>query len=94
MIDCNAVTMPVLAGTKLEALPIDKDGNAVGIRAHAAYKILIRSLLYASTHTRPDIAWAIGFLSRYLHAPGAAQWSVAKHLLQYMKGTLDYGLKF
>ena len=81
MIDCNAVTTPVPAGTKLEALPMDKDGNSIGIRAHAAYRTLIGSLLYASTHTRPDIAWAIGFLSKYLHAPGAAQWSVAKHLL-------------
>lgn len=94
MDDCNAVTTPVPAGAKLVALQVDKDGNAVGIKDHDAYRTLVGSLLYASTHTRPDIAWAVGLLSRYLQAPGATHWSIAKHLLRYIKGTLDYGLRY
>ena len=66
MIDCNAVTTPILARTKLEALLMDEDGNAIRIKAHAAYRTLIGSLLYASTHTHPDIAWAIRVLVKVL----------------------------
>ena len=94
MRECNAVATPIPAGTKLEALPLDHSGNAIGIVDHSGYRKLVGSLLYASTHTRPDIAWAMSLLSRFLHAPGDAHWAVAKHLLLYIKGTINMRLKF
>ena len=94
MSECNAVATPIPAGTKLEALPLDDSGNAIGVVDHSGYRTLIGSLLYASTHTRPDFAWAMSLLSRFLQAPGDAHWAAAKHLLRYIKGTIHVGLKF
>ena len=44
------------------------------------------------TCTRPDICWIVTKLSQYLSKPHKEQWVAAKHVLQYLKGTLDYEL--
>ena len=49
---------------------------------------------YASTATRPDIAVAVGILSQFMSDPSSGHWMGVKRLLRYIKGTLNYGLKF
>ncbi len=53
------------------------------------FRELIGSLLYASTRTRPDIATAVGTLTRHMAAFNKAHWTAAKHILRYLRGTLD-----
>ena len=91
---CYATPTPFIQGLQLEPLPLDSDGQPTGILDHDRYRTLIGSLLYGSTHTRPDISFALGVLSRYLNAPGKAHWSAANHLLRYIKGTIQYGLVY
>ena len=44
------------------------------------------------TCTRPDICWIVMTLSQYLSNPLQEHWVAAKHVLRYLKGTLDYEL--
>ena len=44
--------------------------------------------------TRPDICYAVTKLSQHMSKPTKAHLSMAKHVLRYLKGTLDYGLEF
>ena len=46
------------------------------------------------TNTRPDICFAVKTLSQYLTDPRIVHLIAAKHILRYMKGTIDYGLKY
>jgi hypothetical protein len=95
MANCNPVATPFPTGIQLAALPIDPNtGLPIGILEQDRYRTLVGSLLFASTHTRPDTAFAVGLLSRYLNAPGYSHWQAAKHLLRYINGTLLYGLLF
>ena len=95
MASCNPVATPFPTGIQLAALPIDPNtGLPIGILEQDRYRTLVGSLLFASTHTRPDTAFAVGLLSRYLNAPGYSHWQAAKHLLRYINGTLLYGLLF
>jgi len=71
MADCNPVGTPFPHGTQLLSLPVDDDNRPIGIQDHEGYRRLVGSLLYALTHTRLDIAFAIGALSRHLHALGS-----------------------
>lgn len=57
------------------------------------YRELVGSLLYAAICTRPDIAYAVGVLARYVSNPGKAHWKRGKQLLRYLAGTLDYKLR-
>ena len=45
-------------------------------------------------YTRPDIAYAVSRLSRYTHNPSDNHWIALKCLLKYLKGTIDWGLRY
>ena len=56
------------------------------------YSRVIGSLMYAMSCTRPDIAFAVGMLSRFTSNPGKPHWDVIQRLMRYLKGTLSTGL--
>ena len=45
--------------------------------------------MYLANTTRPDIAFAVNLLARYIYAPTRRHWNVIKHILRYLKGTTD-----
>ena len=57
------------------------------------YHQMIGSLMYL-TNTRPDIFFVVNTLSQFLMDPRHVQLIAAKHILRYLKGTIDYGLKY
>jgi len=44
----------------------------------------IVSLMYLYQWTRPDLGYAVTFLSRYLHKPGEAHMNAAIRVLKYL----------
>ena len=58
------------------------------------YQQLIGSLMYLASATRPDIAYAVGYLARSMQSPTDADWINAKRVLRYLKGTLNYSLQY
>lgn len=56
------------------------------------FKELIGSLLYIAVNSRPDIAYAVSFLSRFLDKPTQELWTASKRVLRYLKGTSHQGL--
>ena len=57
------------------------------------YRQMIGSLMYL-TNTRPYICFAVNTLSQYLTVPRHVHLTAAKHILRYLKGTIDYGFKY
>ena len=57
------------------------------------YHQMIGSLMYL-TNTRPDICFSMNTLSQFLIDPRHVHLIVAKHILRYLGGTIDYGLKY
>eukprot|EP00253_Pinus_taeda_P012446 PITA_12446 len=56
------------------------------------YASAVGSLMYAMVCTRPDIAHAVGVLSRFTSKPGKEHWTAVKRVFRYLRGTSDYGL--
>ncbi|KAA0066315.1 putative mitochondrial protein [Cucumis melo var. makuwa] len=54
-------------------------------------KSLVGSLRYL-TCTRPDILFSVGLVSRFMESPTTTHLKMAKRILHYLKGMLDYGL--
>ncbi|XP_070024234.1 uncharacterized mitochondrial protein AtMg00810-like [Nicotiana sylvestris] len=87
MENCNPVSTPVEYGVK-----ISKHGD--GDRVNPIFfKSLIGSLRYLSC-TMPDILFGVGLLSRFMETPTTSHLKVAKRILRYFKGTLDYGIHY
>ena len=51
------------------------------------YASAVGNLMYAMVCTRPDIAFVVGAISRYMSNPGGEHWGVVKWILRYLKGT-------
>ena len=47
----------------------------------------IRKLIYLA-HTRPDIAYVVGVVSRFMHKPQAQHMEAVFRILRYLKGSL------
>ncbi|GKD47729.1 retrovirus-related pol polyprotein from transposon TNT 1-94 [Tanacetum coccineum] len=55
------------------------------------FKSLVGSLRYL-TCTRPDILFVVGLISRFMEEPTTKHLKIAKRILRYIKGTVDYGM--
>src|SRR5258708_10684571 len=58
------------------------------------YLSSVGSLMYLAIGTRPDIAFAVGLLSRFNSCPAKVHWNAIQHVFKYLKGTVDLGLDF
>ena len=58
------------------------------------YSRAIGCLMYAMTSTRPDIAFAVGKLSRYTSNPSSSHWEAVYRVLRYLSGTRDLCLSY
>jgi len=53
------------------------------------YQSMVGSLLHAAKATRPDIAHAVGKVSRFCAAPTQANLTAVKRIFRYLKGIID-----
>lgn len=58
-----------------------------------AYQRLVGKLIYLS-HTRPDIAFAVSVVSRFMHNPKETHLKAVYRILQYLKGNPGRGILF
>jgi hypothetical protein len=57
------------------------------------YRHIIGLLMYLA-NTKLDICFAVNTLSHFLVEPIRVHLVAAKHVMRYLKGTLDYGLSY
>jgi hypothetical protein len=58
------------------------------------YRSVVGALLYLSSYTRPDLAYAVGVLARFGSKPTYASCQLAVYVLLYLRGTVDQGIQF
>jgi len=51
------------------------------------------SMNYLTT-TRPNIAYSVSILSQFMAKPHHNHWKSIKRFLQYLKGTVNFGIKY
>ncbi|CAI6001420.1 unnamed protein product [Closterium sp. NIES-65] len=56
------------------------------------YQSIVGSLMYASTTTQPQIAYAVSQLSKVVSCPKAFHLQAAKRVLRYLKGCVKSGI--
>ena len=58
------------------------------------YRGAIGSLLYLAICTRPDILFAVSKAARKAKEPTMKDWNNVMKILKYLKGTINFGLRF
>lgn len=89
MTSCNSVTTPLASGVSL--VP---DGHVLSPSDVSSYRTMVGKLLFAANTVRPDLSFAASALSRFIREPHSNHLAAAKHVLRYIKGTLNVGLQF
>jgi hypothetical protein len=92
MQECKPIEVPILVGVNLSVDQCPKTQEEEEDMSRVPYVSAVGSLMYAMVCTRPDIAHAVGFLSRYMSKPGKKHWTVIKRVFKYLCGTASYGL--
>ena len=87
MMDCKAMATPMASNLKLLSDALSELVEAT------MYSQMIGSLMYLM-NMRPDICFAVNTLSQFLTDPRHVHLIAAKHVLRYLKGIVDYGLKY
>jgi hypothetical protein len=87
MADCKVVAMPME-----ERLRLSRDSTVEEVDA-TLYRRIVGSLRYL-IHTRPDLTYTVGYVSRFLERPTEEHFQAVKKILRYIVGTLQYGLRY
>lgn len=87
--------LPMKPGLKLVRLKEHEKGiNPKTCVQGQPYLSVIGSLLYISTCTRPDIAFAVNNLARHSSAIGKAHIKAVEQVVKYLNGTRNLGIVF
>jgi hypothetical protein len=87
MLECKPLITPMVPNLKLIC---DEDTNLVD---PTLYLQLIGSLMYL-VNTRPNVFYAVNTLNKFMVEPCQSHWKAGKHVLRYLKGTIQYGMVF
>jgi len=85
MTDCKPCSTPVDTQAKLSAALGDPVADPT------AYRSLAGALQYL-TFTRPDLTYVVQQICLHMHDPRESHLATMKHLLRYVRGTVDFGL--
>ena len=88
----HSVSTPLGAHFKLVA--VKEDDHSVGTEEEYPYSNAVESIMYAMIGTRPDLAFAVGVVSRFMSRPDSTHWSAVQWVLRYLVKTQDVGLLF
>ena len=86
MEDCRPMTTPMITNWKKIDMSVDDEADPI------LYRQLIGSLMYL-VNTRPDIYYVVNTLSQFIVEPRSAHWAAYKHVLRYLRGIVEHGLK-
>ena len=87
MSDCNPIPTP----TTTDRLKCKSESEKSTANS---YSSLVGALLYLSTHTRPDISYAVNQLCSFCSNPSESHWTAAKRILRYLRGTKNHVIKY
>ncbi|CAA0842075.1 cysteine-rich RLK (RECEPTOR-like protein kinase) 8 [Striga hermonthica] len=94
MSSAKSVNIPFAAHIVLSKDQSPKTDSEIDLVKNVPYSNAIGSVMYLMVSTRPDIAYAVSCLSRYMSNPGMPHWEALKWLLRYLNGSMHVGLKF
>jgi hypothetical protein len=85
--DCNPALTLMEERLKLNRNSMTEEVDAT------QYRRLAGSLRYLA-HTQPDLAFSVGYVSRFMQRPMMKHQQTVKRIIRYVAGTLDHGLYY
>jgi len=94
MHSCLPLTTPLPYGLSLSMEDCPANAPEIEEMRKVPYCEALGSLMWMQVATRPDLSYLVNLLAPFAHNPGKAYWNALKHVLGYIKGTLDYAIRY
>ena len=91
MLDSRPISTPIDPATGNTFMPSEDQADKDTI---TWYQSVVGSLMWPAMHTRPDIAYSVGVLSRYCSNPSPLHCKYLQRIMRYLAGTLNLGQVF
>jgi len=92
MTDSKPISTPLLEKEKLAAMIKVQAQADQDYMSKVPYSSAVGSLMYVMVCTRPDLAYAVSMVNRFLNQPQKENWKAVKRIFIYLKGIADVGL--
>ena len=92
MADSKPISTPLTGKEKLSTMIKVQAQADQDYMSKVPYSSVVGSLMYAMVCTRPDLAYVVSMVSRFLNQPQKEHWKAVKRIFRYLKGTIDVGL--
>ena len=89
MKNAKPVSIPLAGHMKLSKKMCPTAREEKDNMVNVPYSSVVGSLMYSMVCNRPDIAHAVGVVSRFLKNPGKEHWKAVKWILMYLRGSSD-----
>lgn len=86
----NCRTLSVPADTSIYDIPPQNGPR----KQERPYRHLLGSLLWCAICSRPDICFAVGYLSRFMENYSEQHWQAGLKVLRYLQGTADLSIRY
>ena len=87
MNDCKDVASPVDTNSRL----VSSDSVT---KVDAPFRKAVDALMHLTTTTRPDIAFAVGYVSRFMDNPQEEHWVAVERILRYLQCIKTPGIRY
>nr|KYP42640.1 Retrovirus-related Pol polyprotein from transposon TNT 1-94 [Cajanus cajan] len=94
MENSKVVGTPLAAHFKLSVKQSPSNEAEKTYMSKVPYVYAVGSLMYPMVCTRPDVAYVVGTVSRFLSNPSREHWNAVKWILRYLHGTSGLRLCF
>ena len=89
MSDAKSLSVPVDPHVALKPVVKEEEKNE-----NFPFRESVGSLMFLATVSRPDIAYAVNSVSRFLNNYSDDHWRAVKRILAYLLGTINHGIEF
>ena len=83
-------SIPMEPGCKL----YESTSALLSTEMYETFRKVLGKCMWLSTSTRPDITFAVNKIARFASKPTEDHYNALVHLVRYIKGTVDLGLRF
>ena len=87
LLECKPADTPIAVNHGLQ------NNDKAELTDRSRYQRLVGKLIYLS-HTRPDIDYAVGIVSQFMHRPQTYHMEAVLRICRYLKGTTGHGVLF
>lgn len=89
MVDAKAVSIPADPHAVLS--PVETEGKIDNL---SPYREAVRSLMFLTVVSRPDLAFAVNTVAKFLNKHNLAHWKAVKRIFAYLIGKKNLGITY